>query len=747
MSPRLVATLSLALIVLTGVLLVGRISTPSDGSVVQLSNTPWRGDRMILDFVLDRTSDLREGDVVVAVDGQPIAFSLERGGVAQEPLRTGQRFTYTVVRDGRRLDVAVQLQAFSLNALLARSWSALLLLASVLAIAIFVFGSRPTDPAAQDLLLVAALMTCGTTAWLLGDQVLSLATHGPSLADLAGELALALLWGSVVHFTLVAPGAHRLLPSRAAYVVAYALPLGLHAAYLAVSLPTATSRLEAAGRLVQVSLVPSSVLPAGVAILMAVIYATTTDQASRRRLRWVLATLALGAAAWLGLWTVPAMLGLPSPAPNLVPLVFLPCPLALGAAILRYRLFDIEVILRRSLLYGSLTVCVLAIYLGTTWLLSLAIGPQPGLIALFSSGLVALCVLPLGRYLRRRVGRLVYGERDDPYEVISQLGRVDAAAAPRAILNQVVVTLAQSLRLPYVAIELRRPRGGFSIEASYGQPRGTPSALPLTHAGTLVGRLLLAVGPGREPFGPADQRLLDALTNQVGGAAHTVLLTAELQRSREQLVLAREEERRRMHHRLHDGLGPGLAAGTMQMEAAKHLLRRDADAAEALLDELIGNTRELIADVRGLVYNLRPPALDQLGLVGAIRERAGHLAQPAGQTTTRLRVVVSEQGRLDSLPAAVEVAAFWITVEAVSNAVRHATATVCEVRLARDETLRLEVCDDGRGLPDGVTPGGGLVSMRERAEELGGTCAVERNIDGGTVVRVRLPIPRLEVGP
>jgi signal transduction histidine kinase len=263
----------------------------------------------------------------------------------------------------------------------------------------------------------------------------------------------------------------------------------------------------------------------------------------------------------------------------------------------------------------------------------------------------------------------------------------------------------------------------------------------------VVGRLLLDVAPGREPFGPADQRLLDTLTRQVSGAASTVLLTAELQQSRERLITTREEERRRLHHRLHDGLGPSLAASTMQMEVAKQLLRRDPDQAEALLDELIGRTKELIGDVRRLVYNLRPPALDQLGLVGAIRERAGFLAQPDGSKQAALHVTVEGKGNLGGLPAAAEVAAFWITVEAVGNAVRHAQASICRIQLTRDGELTLEVRDDGRGLPDPVSPGGGLISMRERAEELGGSFEVKPNRDGGTVVHAHLPIPQGEVQP
>jgi two-component system, NarL family, sensor kinase len=469
---RLVAIVSILLMLVAGLLVWVRVTAPSDGSVVQLSNAAWDANRFRLTYVLDTASGLRAGDEVTRINGQPLAFALDRGAVAKSELRAGGRFTYTVVRHGRERDVVVRLGAFPLRAFAAANLGALVLIALMLVVAVFVFYNRPADPAAQALLLVAAFLMCGVMAWLLGDQVVSLAIDGPSLVDFVGELALALVWGSLVHFALVAPGTG-LRPSRVALLAAYALPIGLHGIYLALTLPAADSRLEAAGRMVQVSQLPSYIFPFAIPILMAISYRSSHDEASRQRLRWVLITLIFGSVAWVGLATLPGIFfERPFVSERYILLFYVPCPLALGAAILRYRLFDIEVILRRSLLYGGLTVCVLAIYLGTTWLLSRAIGPRPGLVALLGTGIVALSVQPLRSYLQRRVGRLVYGERDDPYEVIARLGRIDAAAAPRAALLGVVQTLAHTLRLPYAAIELGTPDGQFEL-------RAMPSGLPL----------------------------------------------------------------------------------------------------------------------------------------------------------------------------------------------------------------------------------------------------------------------------
>ena len=234
------------------------------------------------------------------------------------------------------------------------------------------------------------------------------------------------------------------------------------------------------------------------------------------------------------------------------------------------------------------------------------------------------------------------------------------------------------------------------------------------------------------------RRLLDDLARQAGIAVHAVGLHAELQRARARLVAAREEERRRLRRDLHDGLGPALAAQTLKVGAARSLLRRDPDAADARLAELEGDLADALADVRRLVYNLRPPALDELGLAAAIRQAASDYA--GGPDGTRIWVDAPE--RLPPLPAAVEVAAYRIVQEALTNVVRHARARECLVtlRLATG-ALEVEVVDDGAGLPAPHRSGVGLSSMQERAAELGGSCSIAAQPAGGTRVLARLPLP------
>ena len=411
-------------------------------------------------------------------------------------------------------------------------------------------------------------------------------------------------------------------------------------------------------------------------------------------------------------------------------------PVLTYIAIVRYHLYDIDVVINRTLVYGALSACVVGIYVLMVVALGALFQARGNLaVALLATGFVAVLFQPLRGRLQRSVNRLMYGERDDPYAVLSRLGqRLEAALAPDAALNTVVQTVAQALKLPYAEISLKQG-DGFVTAASYGYLADERVTLPLTYGAELVGRLKLAPRAPGEEFSSSDRRLLEDLARQAGVAAHAARLTADLQRSRERLVTAREEERRRLRRDLHDGLGPQLAAQTLKVGSARSLYGRDPAAADALLSELETNMEAAISDIRRLVYNLRPPALDELGLDGAIRESAAQYA------TKGLKISVDTPQTLPSLPAAVEVAAYRIVQEALTNVVRHAAASECVIRLGLEGELELEITDDGVGLPEDRGAGIGLSSMRERAVELGGTCVVEPSLPEGTRVLARLPLP------
>jgi signal transduction histidine kinase len=211
-------------------------------------------------------------------------------------------------------------------------------------------------------------------------------------------------------------------------------------------------------------------------------------------------------------------------------------------------------------------------------------------------------------------------------------------------------------------------------------------------------------------------------------------LTIDLQRSRERLVTAREEERRRLRRDLHDGLGPQLSSQTFTLSAIKKLLRQDPDIAEKLLTDATTHAQEAIADIRRLVYALRPPTLDDLGLLVALQEQINQYH------TSGIALTLEAPEALPPLPAAIETACYRIIQEALTNVVRHAHATSAKIHLCIRDTLVIEVTDNGQGLPPETRSGVGLSSMRERAEELGGMCLVEAMAKGGTRVCARLPL-------
>ncbi len=200
-------------------------------------------------------------------------------------------------------------------------------------------------------------------------------------------------------------------------------------------------------------------------------------------------------------------------------------------------------------------------------------------------------------------------------------------------------------------------------------------------------------------------------------------------------MTAREEERRRLRRDLHDGLGAALTSLMFKLDATDTLLDRDLQAARTLLGEVRSQMQTSITDIRRLIYNLRPPTLDEWGLVAALRE---HIAQYA---LGEVRVTLDAPETLPPLAAAVEVAVYRITLEALANVVKHAKATTCAIRLALvDDTLTVEVQDDGVGRPVDAHAGVGTLAMRERAAELGGVCVIEDVLPHGTRVSASIPL-------
>jgi signal transduction histidine kinase len=463
---------------------------------------------------------------------------------------------------------------------------------------------------------------------------------------------------------------------------------------------------------------------------------TASDTVARAQTRWVLLGIAVAIVCTIAGSFLPAL----EPAGELSGVGFavvtvgsLAIPLSIGIAVTRYRLWDVDVFINRAAVYSAvvaiLVVAYLTVVLGAEAALA---GRGRTILSLVAAGLVAVAFQPLRQAVQHLVNRLMYGDRDDPRAVLQRLGEaLDETVAGGGVLQRIVRTVASALRLPYVAVALRD--GELFAEGT--APAGERDLLrvPLAYQREQVGEMRLAPRGRRDPFAPKDLELVRELAVHIGAAAHAVLLAGELRRSRERLVNARAEERRRLRRDLHDGLGPQLVSLALKLEAARNRANGAADLRQNLAD-LAGQTRSVIADLRRVVYALRPPALDEIGLVAAL----GQAGEAAAEGVLDFEFERPED--LPPLPAAVEVAAYRITQEALTNVVRHARARRCTLRLTmRRDGLVVEVSDDGSGLAAGAPAGIGLRSMRERAEELGGRLELVSTADGGTRLVAVLP--------
>jgi signal transduction histidine kinase len=592
--------------------------------------------------------------------------------------------------------------------------------AAHLAVAAAIIWRRPAEPTAVLGAMALALMGVSGTGYsvIIGEL-------GPGwwwAAFAIDRLAVLL---TTLFFTLFPSG--RFVPGSARWLA----PL-VAAADLGLALLFRFGPPLRIGRAVSIAF---DLWLAALALAQIYRYRAASSATERQQTKWVVYGVAVGYGGVALVDLGRQLLVLPLfPAPPF-PTVLV-WNLAFGLAILRARLYAIDGIVGRTLVYGALTVLLVAAYAAVAGSLGALVRVgDGGLASLIAAGAVAVLFAPLHRLLQRGVNRLLYGQRDEPYTVIARLGhRLAGALEPDAVLPTIVGTVRQALRLPYVAILV--DHGGRCVAAaSSGDPVPHALRLPLRFQGEALGELLLGPRSPDEGWGAADRRLLAALAEQAGTAVHGVRLTLELQQARAHAVSAREEERRRLRRDLHDGLGPTLASLTMQIDTARALMDDDPATSAELLAEAQGQLKATLGSVRQLVYGLRPPALDQLGLAPAIREQAARHAAPHGLT-----VIVEAPETFPALPAAVEVAAYYIAVEALANVCRHAGATRCSISLRLEGSLRMQVRDDGAGLPEGYRAGVGLQSMRERAAELGGGCVVESPPGGGTLISAWLPL-------
>jgi signal transduction histidine kinase len=599
------------------------------------------------------------------------------------------------------------------------------------ALVLFTFYRRPDIPAVHALLILSATFLTINISGLLPD---GLSVQFNPLAFYTTGVFSYLIFGvllapSLFSFTLLFPHPKRVVQRHPWLGF---VPFGIGAL---VGITILAGQAPVVGWLATQGMV--------IASIVSLIHSgfTQRDMMSRAQLRWAIGGFVAGmllmvlvlpaASGWIAHPLLAQLMGAG------FHLGFTVIGIALAIAVLRHHLFGIDLIVNRALVYGGLTLSVAGIYILVVGYLSFLFQTEANLaISLVATGIVAVLFGRLQRWFQHGVNRLMYGQRDEPYQVLTRLGQqLETTLEPSAALLVTVETVAQALKLPYVAIALRQ-EDNLSTVAVYGAAQNEIGCFPLVYTGQIIGELKAASRAPNESFTPADKRLLTDLARQISMAAHTVLLATNLEQARLALVTERGEARRQLGSDLHDSVGHQLVGLTRQVESVLALATADS----ALARSLTGINRQLVAltgQVRRLAHQLFPPELELLGLVGALREHA--------QTHSGLRIQLDVPEELPPLPAELEAAAYYIALEALTNVDKHAGAQVCQIRLRLSSNpsplLELDIRDDGRGLLLPATRGLGLLSMQARAAEVGGDCRIESNPGGGAAVIVRIPCP------
>lgn len=420
---------------------------------------------------------------------------------------------------------------------------------------------------------------------------------------------------------------------------------------------------------------------------------------------------------------------------QLVLAVILPS-LCFMIAIFRYRLWSADPVINRVLVYTALLGSLSLIYIVSILLIGTLFNTINFVVSIPVTIGIVVIFQPLRDRIQITVNRLMFGERDNPYAVITQVStEVQTSPVDSSALSNIAELLAQTLSLPYVAITLKPNIEPFAV---YGKPFSTPieSRFSIIYSQQHLGDLVVWQDAGDRVLSAQERHLIENIARQIAGVVHVLQLNRDLQHSRQQIVTAREEERRRLRRDLHDGLGPTLASHALKVGKARSLIAKEPELAARVLNDLDTDISHSLTEIRRLVYALRPPVLDQLGLIGALRTFIDTLEGSESEGRV-LQFEMRFPVQLEKLPAAVEVAAYRIISEAVTNVVRHAAASRCLVVINLDGALILTVSDNGRGFLPEMRYGVGLNSIRERAEEVGGKLTLENTVPHGVYLTAR----------
>jgi signal transduction histidine kinase len=469
----------------------------------------------------------------------------------------------------------------------------------------------------------------------------------------------------------------------------------------------------------------------------------------RQQLKWFLAAVGLLAALWVGSLVASSVTHLPpyqTPYFEILrPLALLTMPLAIGVAILRHRLYDIDIVISRGLAYAGLAAFITIAYLLVVVGVGLAIGTggRPNLpLTVVAIALVAVLIQPLRVRLQRLANRLVYGSAADPYAVLAELSRTPATGDVDHALAQIAEAVARGLGSRRARVRLLLPGGQARTATWPSDATGNfGQTFAVSHGGETVGEI--------EAEGSGDQGLTEALTGQAGLALRTLRLSAELDArlaqleaqaeelaaSRTRLVQAQDAERRRLERDLHDGIQQELVVLIAKARLARNQLGRDPTLAAETLAELQGSAQHALADLRSLARGIHPAVLSSRGLVEAIGAMAARM--PVG-----VRVDADPALREVRYAPEIEGAAYFVVAEGLANVLKHSGASEATVTVtASDSCLRVAIADDGHGFDPGAVRESGLRGLRDRVEALGGQVEIDSQQSG---TRLHASLPALE---
>lgn len=729
-SRRVAVVISLWLIVVPAVLLAVRMTLPADDVVTLAPGQTFAGGGVGL-APAATVPGIGSGDVLVAVNGVPVGDVL--ASQRSRPTAVGQGLTYQVRHDATVSNVTIRLREHPdvLGLIRSQQPDVLAVSLAMLALSTWLLLRRPDERATHAFLLFSAGWASSAVSSLAWPQVVDFWARPWFVvwADVGLGGYLVSGFGTLL-FALTFPVASGAV-ARRTWVAVAALPLVFCAAFagwVAVH-GTRTSDFAVVNNAAELCWQGCTL---GTLAVLAVRWVRLRHNLqARRRIQIVV----LGLVSTLTIILAGKWLHIPDGTFGfgMVLLIF---PVAIAVALTRRNLYELDLALNRGLVaFGSAAV-LLALYLAVAVATAQITRGDGPLLALPAAGVVAVAFAPIRARVQKLVSRRLFGAADDPQLVLHRLGvRLEASDDPESLVAAVVDTAAETLRLPYVALQLVTDDNVWILAHDRGRATDPVEGFDINVGDRLVGRLLAS--PRRDAQGralsPTDRRTLTDLARHSGVAARVVALLTELRIAQQRLLVAREQERHRIHQDLHDGIGPALVGLTLQLEVAADLAS-DGELG-ALTRRLHGEAARTTDDVRRMVRNLRPGELEELGLPAAVTAAAARLASPRAP-----RFDLDIPASLPELSAQVEDAAYKICLEAMTNVIKHSSSTRCTVRLRHTPTeLNVEISDDGRGITTEGATGTGLHSMRERAIAVGGELSVIAGSPAGTTVLARLP--------